>query len=158
MEIKDLLRLAYNHASFNSQDETTQVGALVTDDHGYICSLGTNVFVPKMSTQEKPLKYKLVNHAEENAILLAAKIGFIIDGKILISTWATCSHCAQVIYFSGIKKVIAHKQCSDRVPDRWKDDIDLGLQILKAGGVDYQLYDGKIGGCTNLFNGERWKP
>lgn len=158
MQIKDLLRLAYNHATDNSQDETTQVGALVVNNDGYICSLGTNVFVPGMITQERPLKYRLVEHAEENAILLSAKIGFILKDKILISTWAACPDCARAIYFSGIKKVISHKQCYDRTPDRWKDDINLGLQILKSGGVDYQLYDGKIGGCTNLFNGEEWLP
>jgi hypothetical protein len=43
-------------------------------------------------------------------------------------------------------------------PDRWKQAIADGLEILDAGDVVYYLWDGSIGQVSNLFNGEVWNP
>ncbi|MFH1005554.1 MAG: dCMP deaminase family protein [Bacteroidota bacterium] len=48
----------------------------------------------------------LALHAEQNAILYAAKNNVQIEGCTLYVTFAPCLSCARIIYVSGIKKVI----------------------------------------------------
>ena len=45
-------------------------------------------------------------HAEQNAILQAAKLGISIDGATLYCTHQPCSICAKMIVNAGIKRVI----------------------------------------------------
>jgi hypothetical protein len=59
---------------------------------------------------------------------------------------------------SGIRKVVAHKQAYDITPDRWRESIAIGLEILRAGGVEYELLDAKIGYVQNRFDGRLWNP
>ena len=47
----------------------------------------------------------LALHAEQNAILYAAKNNIVIDGATLYVTMAPCISCARVIFTVGIKKV-----------------------------------------------------
>ena len=156
--VRDHLRDAYRCAWSWSQDNNTKVGALIVDEEGIIYTYGANVFIKGLETQEKPLKYKLIEHAEARAIHEAAKLGIGLDGKILVSTWACCSNCARAIVFSGIKKVITHGRSLARTPERWREDIEIGLSILAAGGVELELFYPEVGGCTNMFNGVEWRP
>lgn len=45
-------------------------------------------------------------HAEQNAIIQAAKLGVAIDGATLYCTHQPCSICAKMIVNSGISKVV----------------------------------------------------
>ena len=45
-------------------------------------------------------------HAEQNAIIQAAKLGVSIDGASLYCTHYPCSICAKLIVNAGIKKVV----------------------------------------------------
>jgi hypothetical protein len=54
--------------------------------------------------------------------------------------------------------VIGHQQAYDKTPPRWLDEVALGLQILRGGGVTYHMFDGHIGDVENLFDGEIWWP
>ena len=45
-------------------------------------------------------------HAEQNAIIQAAKLGVSIEGATLYCTHQPCSICAKMIINSGIKRVI----------------------------------------------------
>ncbi len=49
-------------------------------------------------------------HAEQNAIVQAAKTGIAIDGAILYCKMTPCAVCAKMIINSGIKKVICEKR------------------------------------------------
>ncbi len=44
-------------------------------------------------------------HAEQNALLFAAKSGIATDNSDLYITFSPCVHCAKVIIASGIKRV-----------------------------------------------------
>lgn len=157
----DFLRVAYNHAWVNSHDKSTQVGAVIVDGFR-IVAYGTNRYPGNLESDtlnhERPLKYKLIEHAERSAIYWAASFGIKTDGLILVSTWACCPDCARAIVLSGIKHVYTHKRSMDRTPKRWVDDINLGIRILKNSGVGFSLIDREIGDCKNLFNGVIWKP
>ena len=76
----------------------------------------------------------------------------------MIANWVACPDCARGIVLPGIKRVICHKQCMDRTPPRWKEMIDLGLEMCEKNKVPVYQWDGKVGDITNLNNGETWHP
>jgi len=71
--------------------------------HGIRCScmrtLTPTNNVPVIRTKRS------VIHAEENAILYAAKTGISLNGSTLYSTCAPCIRCSRMIITCGIKKV-----------------------------------------------------
>lgn len=78
----------------------------------------------------------LAIHAEENAILYAAKNNTDISGSILYVTLSPCLPCARVIYTSGIKKVIFLHSYAE-----YKGlDMDEGVDFLRRFGVEVLKY------------------
>lgn len=65
-------------------------------------------------------------HAEQNAIIQAAKHGTAINGAALYCTTRPCSLCAKMIVNAGIKRVY--------FLDSYPDDFALGF--LQDGGVE----------------------
>ncbi|OGY42165.1 MAG: cell division protein DedD [Candidatus Buchananbacteria bacterium RBG_13_36_9] len=49
-------------------------------------------------------------HAEQNAIVQAAKLGVAIDGATLYCKMTPCSTCAKMIINAGIKRVVCEKK------------------------------------------------
>jgi len=66
-------------------------------------------------------------HAEQNAILFAAKSGIATDGSSLYVTFSPCINCAKVIITAGIKKVY-FKELYDRSCQ--------GVVLLNQNGID----------------------
>lgn len=64
-------------------------------------------------------------HAEQNAILQAARLGIAIDGATLYCTHQPCSVCAKMIVNVGIKRVVYHQGYPD----------DFAISIFKEAGV-----------------------
>jgi dCMP deaminase len=69
------------------------------------------------------------SHAEENAIVQAAKNGIPTSGCTLYSTHSPCTFCSKMIINAGIKKVVA----STTYPDA------LGIRLMKEAGLDLML-------------------
>jgi len=65
------------------------------------------------------------SHAEENAIVQAAKNGIPTTGCTLYSTHSPCTYCSKMIINAGIKKVVA----SSAYPDQ------LGVRLMKEAGL-----------------------
>lgn len=160
-QIKQLLRSAYQYASLSSQDTSTHVGATIITCNQRVV-FGANRFTDAsfhtIENQERPHKYQLIEHAERAAIFEAARLGYYLSGAILVCPWASCPDCARAIVLSGIKQVYAHQDAYDKTPERWQDAVNLGLKILESSGVEYIRYPGKIGDCSNLFDGRVWHP
>ena len=125
-----------------------QVGAVLTKDTRII-SIGYNG--PPAGThncdEEFPMEgcprdskgsCSLALHAEENAILYAAKNGSQLEGTTLYCTLSPCISCARLIFQSGIKKVYFHSSYA-----RYKGlPVDEGVEFLRKFGVEtvqYQL-------------------
>ena len=70
-------------------------------------------------------------HAEQNAIIKAAKLGVSIDGATLYCTHQPCGVCAKMIVNSGIVRVVYREGYPD----------DFAREILKEGGVLLERYD-----------------
>lgn len=78
----------------------------------------------------------LALHAEENAILYAAKNNATIEGATLYVTLSPCLACARIIFTTGIKRVIFLKSYA-----QYKGiEIDEGVEFLRRFNVDVQQY------------------
>lgn len=73
-------------------------------------------------------------HAEQNAIIQAAKLGISVDGATLYCTHQPCSICAKMIINSGIKRVIFNEGYPD----------NFSLQMFKEAGVTLQEFSKMI--------------
>ena len=69
-------------------------------------------------------------HAEQNAIIQAAKLGVNIDGSTLYCTHQPCILCAKMIVNAGIVRVVYHSGYPD----------DFALNIFKEAGVLVERY------------------
>jgi dCMP deaminase len=78
----------------------------------------------------------LALHAEENAILYAAKNKVTIEGTTLYVTLSPCLPCARIIFTAGVKKVFYLSSYAEYkgLPE------DEGLEFLKKFGVEVQKY------------------
>ena len=164
MNFRDLLRQAYRYGDEFSHDTSTKLGAmLVKPDTRLLVEVGTNRYLTKEmrgdpKNHERPRKYAFIEHAERDVIFKAWRQGFITQGLTMIAPWACCGDCARAIVYAGISTVVTHKQAYDRSPERWRESIEHGREILAGGGVDYCQWDGEVGGVVNLFDGETWQP
>jgi dCMP deaminase len=71
-------------------------------------------------------------HAEQNAILYAAKNGMSCDGGTLYVTLSPCLACARIIYTMGIKRVVYLQSYAE-----YKGlMLDEGPDFLRRFGVD----------------------
>ncbi|MBQ8137113.1 MAG: cytidine/deoxycytidylate deaminase family protein [Clostridia bacterium] len=69
-------------------------------------------------------------HAEQNAIIQAAKLGISIDGATLYCTHQPCSMCAKMIINSGIKRVVYENGYPD----------EFSLEFFRETGVRLEKY------------------
>lgn len=71
-------------------------------------------------------------HAEQNAIIQAAKLGVSIDGATLYCTHQPCVICSKMIVNAGIARVVYLKP----YPDDFSHDIfkEAGIELVKFKG------------------------
>jgi dCMP deaminase len=159
--IRTIMRAAYDAAE-NSTDRITRNGSVLVNYDGCILMTGFNHHVDGYGQEEehhdRPLKYSLTEHAERDVIFKAAREQLRTRGNTMVANWVACPDCARAIVIAGISTVICHKQCMDRTPPRWEEMVNLGLDMLKRGGVQVIQWDGKVGRVSNLNNGEMWSP
>ena len=81
----------------------------------------------------REIKYPLTCHAEENAIMHAARVGLSLKGCVAYSTWPPCTRCARSLIQAGIVEVIS--PAGIEIPERWKEDFDLANDMFKEAGI-----------------------
>lgn len=123
-----------------------QVGAIIVKDHrilstGYngapsgckhcaeIGCLRESMKIPSGERHE----LCRASHAEQNAIVQAAKHGVSIDEGTIYVTAQPCVICSKLIINSGIRRVVY----SGDYPDH------LSIQLLTEAGVLFERYEGK---------------
>ena len=127
-----------------------KVGAVLTRDTRII-SLGYNgppagthncdeVWPDDGCPRDSKGSCSLALHAEQNAILFAAKSNTSIEGATLYVTLSPCISCARVIFTIGIKKVYYLNSYADfkGLP------TDEGVDFLRKFGVEVVQYHKKI--------------
>jgi len=71
-----------------------------------------------------------VMHAEEIAILKAAKAGISLDGSELFVTLSPCIQCAKMAYAVGIERLVYGESYNG----------DKGIEFLEKVGVNYEKF------------------
>ena len=157
----NFLRQSYKFAEKNSTDTQTWTGAIITKENK-VLSTGANRFAERVKITEarkqRPKKYLCQNHAERDAIFLAAKDGIALNNSAMFMPWVPCCDCANGIIASGIKTLVIHYEKCIKTPTDWIEDIREALSMLQEAQVSIEVVTEKIGDCTAKFRGEIWYP
>ena len=134
---KRFLKLA-KHISKWSKDPSTQVGCVVVGPDKELRSTGFNGLPRAIEDNEQRLnnretKDPLICHAEENAIMHAARIGMSLKNCTAYVTWPPCTRCARSLIQAGISSIVYPKDIE--IPDRWMEDFTLSLNMLKEANI-----------------------
>ncbi|MCG8557996.1 MAG: dCMP deaminase family protein [Proteobacteria bacterium] len=126
------------HISGWSKDPSTKVGCVVVGPDREIRSTGFNGFPRGVEDtltrlENRDLKYPLICHAEENAIMHAARIGVSLKGCVAYVTWPPCTRCARSLVQAGLREVV--HPAGVHVPERWQADFALSMALLHEAGV-----------------------
>ena len=156
------LRIAYKTAATLGTDPSTQNGALLVDEGGNILIAVGNHFPYGVKSSDerwqRPLKYSFVEHAERNAIYMAARKGIQTLGLKMYCPWFACPDCARAIVQAGIKEVTGHDFDLHKTAAHWLELIAIADQILTEGKVEFRRVPGKIGDVKIRFNGQEVEP
>lgn len=126
------------HIAGWSKDPSTQVGCVVVGPDREIRSTGFNGF-PRGITDDairlgdRQAKYPLICHAEENAIMHAARIGVALKGCVAYVTWPPCSRCARSLIQAGVSEVVYPDGLA--IPERWCDDFEISQAMMHEAGM-----------------------
>lgn len=126
------------HIAQWSKDPSTQVGCVVVGPDREIRSTGFNGFPRGIEDtaerlQDRSVKYPLICHAEENAIMHAARIGVSLRDCVAYVTWPPCTRCARSFVQAGVREVVYPADL--QIPDRWTEDFTTSMGLLKEAGV-----------------------
>ena len=126
--------------ALKSKDPSTKTGTVIVDKDYRPVSFGYNGFISGCNenkmTQERPMKYHLVLHAEMNAILFSKRD---LNNCILYTLYAPCENCLKHILQVGIKRIIykypfvqskVNKDCKTMSNNEQMESITRILQSL----------------------------
>ena len=127
------------HISDWSKDPSTKVGCVVVGSDREIRSTGFNGFPRGIEDSSEMLddrnqKYPLICHAEENAIMHAARVGVSLKGCVAYVTWPPCTRCARSLIQAGVVEVVFPENID--VPERWVADFDMSMSMMKEAGLE----------------------
>ncbi len=150
-----------------SPDPSTQNGALIVRDSDYaIVGADCNRLPDGIAhTHERlftPLKYLFVEHAEFGSVFDAMKksgLGNMV-GHTMVCPWAACTGCAKTIMRSGIRRLVRHKDATDRSAGntKWIDEIREADVMMREVGIDIIECNGQVGAPPILHSGTYWNP
>tara|TARA_B100002019_G_scaffold293174_1_gene319145 strand:+ start:1657 stop:2118 length:462 start_codon:yes stop_codon:yes gene_type:complete len=145
---ENFLELAKTVSTF-SKDPSTKVGAVIVDDDHRVVSIGFNGF-PKgirddHRLENREMKYKLIVHAETNALLFA---NGSVEGCTLY-TWPfmPCCRCASSIIQAGIRRVVS----LENKEERWLDSFRLSHDMFTEARIPLVLADASESKKYNWF-------
>lgn len=117
-----------------SKDPSTKVGAVIVSPHKRVISTGFNGLPSGVEDtierlHNRDLKYKMIVHAERNAILDARQgvRGF----SLYVWPMMPCAVCATLVIQAGLAEVIA--PISDN--PRWQEEFQLAAAMFREAGV-----------------------
>lgn len=123
-----------------SKDPSTQVGAVIVNAENHIISLGYNglprgVKDAHERLNDRPTKYKMIRHAEANAMDFAERS---LEGCTLYTyPFMPCSQCAGQVIQRRIKEVVSYQNNAER----WAADFDLTMKMFEEAGVALRLLE-----------------
>ena len=129
------------HISGWSKDPSTQVGCVVVGPDREIRSTGFNGFPRGINDtierlEDRSQKYPMLCHAEENAIMHAARIGISLKDCTAYVTWPPCSRCARSLIQAGVSEIVYPDD--SEIPERWHDDFAIATRMFNEAGISYR--------------------
>ena len=126
------------HISEWSKDPSTKVGCVVVGADREVLSTGFNGFPRGIEDdldrlEDRDRKYPLICHAEENAIMHAARIGVSLKGNTAYVTWPPCSRCTRSLIQAGLNEVVFPADVD--IPERWQADFDISMGMMEEAGI-----------------------
>ena len=126
------------HISEWSKDPSTKVGCVIVGEDREIRSTGFNGFPRGIDDtlerlEDRNQKYPMICHAEENAIMHAARIGVSLKGTMAYVTWPPCSRCTRSLIQAGVSEVVYPSNV--QIPDRWQSDFDIASEMMNEAGI-----------------------
>lgn len=139
------------HISTWSKDPSTQVGAvLVNPENNLVVGIGYNGFARGVKDTEerlttRDLKYKLVVHAEVNAILMAKEQakGAKLYVYPAFNIPNCCHDCTKTAIQAGVSEIISYTPTPAQLEKSkgWSDSIAIARQMCDEAGVKYRGVD-----------------
>lgn len=131
-----------------SKDPSTKVGAVVVNWENHQEFTGYNGFpydvldLPERYN-DRETKYKMVIHAEVNAILKALRAGMARGSTLYVyPSFAIpniCNECAKIAIQARIAEVVGCKpDKNDPRAARWAESISISKQMLDEAGITYR--------------------
>lgn len=137
------------HISTWSKDPSTQVGAVLVNHLKQVVGMGYNGFARGIEDTDERLndretKYKLVVHAEVNAIIQA---GHNARGSTLyvypsFMVPPICHDCCKTAIQAGVYEIVGYEpdEADPRV-QRWKDSIAVSREMWLEAGKTWRTYE-----------------
>jgi len=125
------------HVAGWSKDPSTQAGAVVVDDQRRIVSTGYNGVPAGVEDRpewlaDRSIKYRVVIHAEKNALLFAQRD--LHGCTLYVHPMPPCAQCAAAIIQSGIRRVVTRSPTPEQ-RERWGGDWDLAEVMYRDVGL-----------------------
>lgn len=124
-----------------SKDPSTKVGAAIKGHDKSVISTGYNGFPPgvpdcsdRLNNREE--KYKVIIHAEENALRFAARS---LIGATIYTTMIPCEKCFELILQAGIKRIVSFEP-DENILERWGPQFKRVLTHAPICGIEITLY------------------
>jgi dCMP deaminase len=124
-----------------SKDPSSKIGAVAVNEKGQILTTGYNGFPRGIADDDRlddrPVKYKYIVHAEQNAIYNATYNGVSLHGSTMyVAGLPCCSDCAKGIIQVGVRRVVMNGDPSN---ERWEESTRLTLDMFKESGVEWEF-------------------
>ena len=124
-----------------SKDPSSKIGAVAVNEKGQILTTGYNGFPRGIDDDDRlndrPVKYKYIVHAEQNAIYNATYNGVSLHGSTMyVAGLPCCSDCAKGIIQVGVRRVVMN---GDPLNGRWAESTRLTLDMFKESGVEWEF-------------------
>jgi dCMP deaminase len=132
------LRLAREVATW-SKDPSTKVGAVIVRSNRTVASLGYNGFARGVLDnseryEKRELKYEMIVHAEENALLNSPER---MDGYTLyVTPLPPCCRCAGSIIQHGIKRVVIERR---KLSPDWEKSFEVAKTMFEEAGIKVDI-------------------
>jgi dCMP deaminase len=127
--------------SIKSKDPKCPVGAVIVSEDNIILSTGFNGLARGVHDDLEILlnadeKLKVICHAENNAVLNAARVGgHPVNGATIYVTKFPCLACCNAIIQAGVKRIYTHDDCF------WNGDVvdkdgSLKIRVLREAHIN----------------------
>jgi dCMP deaminase len=131
-----------------SKDMSTKVGCIIVGPDHEIRSTGYNSFPRGLNDniperQERPEKYKWIEHAERNAIYNAARMGISLKECYMYIMGVPCMDCGRAIIQAGIVEVIYDNNPENPFEKngRWVEQMKTTLQMFDECCIKYRAHN-----------------